>query len=186
MENKETSTFSPQLHLWWNFTCHRQTSLSAGKLHLQRKLHHKSVSFLVKNNWLCTVISSVVERSPKAKQFYPCQVPTQSCHSERSEESPGKDTAYTPRRDDIQRLALMIYSHKWLMIYTASRDYGEKGRVLHFPTTTKFALADFISSSEGRFHPLSGFHPSRTDFIAKPPLRPCSYGAFPVQSYNTL
>ena len=43
-----------------------------------------------------------------------------------SEESPGKDTAYTPRRDDIQRLALMIYSHKWLMIYTASRDYGVK------------------------------------------------------------
>ena len=72
------------------------------------------------------VISSVVERSPKAKQFYPCQAPTQSCHSERSGESTGKDTAYTPRRDDIQRLALMIYSHKWLMIYTPSRDYGVK------------------------------------------------------------
>ena len=40
--------------------------------------------------------------------------------------SPGIDTAYTPRRDDIQRLALMIYSHKRLTIYTASRDYGDK------------------------------------------------------------
>ena len=39
-----------------------------------------------------------------------------------------------------------------------------------FITTTKFALADFISSSCGRFHPRSGFHPSRTDFIAKPLL----------------
>ena len=44
---------------------------------------------LVKNNRLSTVISSAVERSPKAKQFYPCQVPTPYCHSERSEESPG-------------------------------------------------------------------------------------------------
>ena len=35
-----------------------------------------------------------------------------------------------------------------------------------FITTTKFALADFISPSYGRFHPPSGFHPSRTDFIA--------------------
>ena len=33
-----------------------------------------------------------------------------------------KGTAF----DDIQRLALMIYSHKRLMIYTASRDYGDK------------------------------------------------------------
>ena len=37
-----------------------------------------------------------------------------------------KDTAYTPRRDDIQRLALMIYSRERLTIYTASRDYGRK------------------------------------------------------------
>ena len=42
------------------------------------------------------------------------------------EETPGKDTAYTPRRDDIQRLALMIYSRERLTIYTASRDYGVK------------------------------------------------------------
>ncbi|MBR2984353.1 MAG: hypothetical protein IKC60_02485, partial [Clostridia bacterium] len=33
-----------------------------------------------------------------------------------------KDTAF----DDIQRQTLMIYSHKRLMIYTASRDYGVK------------------------------------------------------------
>ena len=46
--------------------------------------------------------------------------------------SPGKDTAYTPRRDDIQRLALMIYSHKRLTIYTASRDYGGKEYVFIF------------------------------------------------------
>ena len=74
-----------------------------------------------------------------------CEVPTPYCHSERKrsmsfrglknpknllERIPHtrhgvmiyKGTAF----DDIQRLALMIYSHKRLMIYTASRDYGDK------------------------------------------------------------
>ena len=37
-----------------------------------------------------------------------------------------------------------------------------------FITATKFALADFISSFKERFHPQSGFHPSRTDFVAQP------------------
>ena len=105
--------------------CHSEGKQCPKKLRGRVYLPERS-SFLVKNNWLSTVISSVVERSPNAKQFSPCQVSTPSCHSEGSEESPGKDTAYTPRRDDIQRLALMIYSHKWLMIYTASRDYGVK------------------------------------------------------------
>ena len=56
---------------------------------------------------------------------------------EKPEESPGKDTAYTPRRDDIQRLALMIYSHKRLTIYTASRDYGGKSVPSFRPSETR-------------------------------------------------
>ena len=57
-----------------------------------------------------------------------------------------------------------------LLRLRGSLDYARDDGTL-FITTTKFALADFISSSYGRFHPPSGFHPSRTDFIAKPLLR---------------
>ena len=43
---------------------------------------YKKVKSLGEIRLKSTVISSVVERSPKANQFYPCQVPTPSCHSE--------------------------------------------------------------------------------------------------------
>ena len=43
-----------------------------------------------------------------------------------------KGTAF----DDIQRWALMIYSHKRLMIYTASRDYGDES--VPFPCFSLF------------------------------------------------
>ena len=43
---------------------------------------YKKVKSLGEIRLKSTVISSVVERSHKAKQFYPCQVPTPSCHSE--------------------------------------------------------------------------------------------------------
>ena len=63
----------------------------------------------------------------------------------------------------------LFFYNKVLLRLRGSLDFARDD--VHFITTTKFALADFISSSYGRFHPRSGFHPSRTDFIAKPLLR---------------
>ena len=106
------------------------------------------------------IINSFYKKAPSSR--------AKSCHSEglkKPEESPGKVTAYTPRRDDIQRLALMIYSHKRLTIYTASRDYGEKKKSITLSHRNKIRLSGFyftflwkISSTQWISPVKDGFH----------------------------
>ena len=43
-----------------------------------------------------TVISSVVEKSPKAKQYYPCKIPDLTVIQSASAESPGKEPLFVP------------------------------------------------------------------------------------------
>ena len=70
-----------------------------------------------------------------------------------------KGTAF----DDIQRQALMIYSHKRLMIYTASRDYGVKRKSI---TLSHHHALQGISSAIAHIERFSVYRKSQQGFIS--------------------
>ena len=90
-----------------------------------------------------------VEKSPKAKQYYRLLSP----HTVIQSVAKNDRIESTVISSVVERSPSLWYE-QW------------RKRWYSFLTTTKFAIADFISPSYGRFHPHSGFHPSRTDFIA--------------------
>ena len=140
-----------------NFTF-GESSLVIDKLHLQRKIHHKSVSFpgdsspsaLNDNREWVLIIMNCNTRLRELKTMFSWIAYGMNCAKAHYG---GKSFFTTKYCFALGDFSTHFAWSKW--------RYS-------FITTTKFALADFISPSYGRFHPRSGFHPSRTDFIAKP------------------